>query len=215
MISIENFKVQFKEKTILKNINVHINKGEFVFLQGISGSGKTTLLKAINREFESFQGEIKVAGHSSVDIPKFELRRLVSTIYQSFELLPQKNAYENVALAGEILGRNSAQIKSDVNDLFRKLGLTGKEDLYPTQLSGGEQQRVAIARALLNRPKVLLADEPTGNLDQANSIEILKLLKSINETEGITMMVVTHSNELVATFPSRTIKIEDGGVSEQ
>jgi cell division transport system ATP-binding protein len=139
---------------------------------------------------------------------------MVGTIFQSFELLERKTAVENVALAGEVLGKNETEIKNEAMNLLYKVGLKGKEDRFPHQLSGGEQQRVAIARALLNRPLVLLADEPTGNLDPKNAVKIMELLQEINQKEGITMLIVTHSKDLVDSFSARTLHMVDGQVKD-
>jgi cell division transport system ATP-binding protein len=214
LIKIKNLNKAYNGNQVIKGGDLHIKPGEFVFLKGESGSGKSTLLKILYRDFEDFEGEIWIDNQSIKQMPRYLTRRIVGTIFQSFELLERKTALENVALAGEVLGKNEAEIKQEAIDLLGKVGLQGKEERFPHQLSGGEQQRVAIARALLNRPKVLLADEPTGNLDPQNALKIMELLQEINEKEGITMLIVTHSQEIVRAFPTRTLIMEDGKVRE-
>lgn len=214
IINIVNLFKAYNGNPVINGMNVSLKAGEFVFLQGASGSGKSTLLKLLYRELEEFDGEIFVEGKSLKQTPKYVTRRAVGTIFQSFELLDRKTVLENVALAGEVLGKNEREIKKQALHLLHQVGLKGKEERFPHQLSGGEQQRVAIARALLNRPKVLLADEPTGNLDPENAVKILELLKEINQNEGITMLIVTHSQELVRAFPARTLQMINGKVRQ-
>jgi cell division transport system ATP-binding protein len=214
MIKIENLTKSYNGSPVINALNLTIKSGEFVFFQGESGSGKSTLLKLLYRDLEEFEGHIFIEDKPISQMKKYETRRIVGTIFQSFELLERKTALENVVLAGEVLGKNEAQIKKEAHLLLNKVGLKGKEDRFPHQLSGGEQQRVAIARALLNRPKVLLADEPTGNLDPKNAVKIMELLKEINEKEGITMLIVTHSRELVHSFSARTLLMAEGKVRE-
>jgi cell division transport system ATP-binding protein len=214
MIIIENLNHSYNGMPVLKGVNLEIKKGELVFLQGSSGSGKSTLLKILNGYTENFEGEIFFEDVSIKNMKKFELRRLTGTIYQSFELLERKTALENVCLAGEVLGKRPSDIMKQANDLFEQVGLRGKEDRYPAQLSGGEQQRVAIARALLNKPKILLADEPTGNLDPENALMIMQLFSQINKKDGLTMLIVTHSRELVKAFSCRKLRMEEGDVRE-
>jgi cell division transport system ATP-binding protein len=214
MIKIENLSKAYNGNPVLKRLSLHVKPGEFVFLQGESGSGKSTLLKILYRDLNEFEGQILIEDTPIHIMPKYLTRRIVGTIFQSFELLERKTAMENVVLAGEVLGKNETDITKKAINLLDQVGLKGKEDRFPHQLSGGEQQRVAIARALLNQPKVLLADEPTGNLDPKNALKVMELLKHINEKEGITMLIVTHSQELVRAFPARTLLMEDGQVME-
>jgi cell division transport system ATP-binding protein len=214
MIKIEKLHKMYNETPVLKGLNLRIKPGEFVFLQGESGSGKSTLLKILYRDLEEFEGEILIQGKPINQMPKYMTRRVMGTIFQSFELLDRKTAFENVVLAGEVLGKNEAEIEKEATALLSQVGLKGKEDRFPHQLSGGEQQRVAIARALLNRPKVILADEPTGNLDPTNALKIMELLQEINQKEGITMLIVTHSQELVRAFSTRTLHMTDGQVRD-
>lgn len=214
MIRIENVSKDYKGIPVIQGADLHIKEGEFVFLQGESGSGKSTLLKILYRDVEDFQGQVLIGNEPIKQMPRYQTRRIVGTIFQSFELLERKTALENVALAGEVLGKNETDIMNESMNLLDQVGLKGKEERFPYQLSGGEQQRVAIARALLNRPKILLADEPTGNLDSGNGLKIMGLLKEVNEKERITMVVVTHSLELVRAFPARTFHMADGKVKE-
>jgi cell division transport system ATP-binding protein len=214
MIRVNHLTKSYNGNPVLKDLNLSIQPGEFVFLQGASGSGKSTLLKLLYRDIEHFEGEIFIQDQPLKQIPKYLARRLMGTIFQSFELLDRKTALENVALAGEVVGRNQKDISADAYSLLDKVGLKGKEDRYPHQLSGGEQQRVAIARALLNRPSILLADEPTGNLDPQNAMIIMELLFNICKKEKITMLVVTHSQELIQQFSARILFMEDGQVRD-
>ncbi|TDK55944.1 ABC transporter ATP-binding protein [Bacillus salipaludis] len=214
MIKIENLKQSYLGVPVIKGLNLEIQKGELVFLQGSSGSGKSTFLKILNGYTEDFGGEVWIENVSIRKMKKFELRRITGTVYQSFELLERKTAFENVCLAGEVLGKSQSEIMGRAKELFEQVGLRGKEERYPAQLSGGEQQRVAIARALLNKPKILLADEPTGNLDPENAFMIMQLFSQINQQHGLTMLIVTHSKELVKTFPGRKIRMEGGIIRE-
>ncbi|WLD94520.1 cell division ATP-binding protein FtsE [Alkalihalobacillus sp. AL-G] len=214
MIEIKKLSKVFQGNSVIQKLNLDINKGEFVFLQGESGSGKSTMLKILYRDLEDFKGDIFIDDQSIRTLPKYMIRRIIGVIFQSFELLDRKTVIENIALAGEVLGQNEEIIQAEAKKLIEKVGLKGKEKAYPNQLSGGEQQRVAIARALLNRPKILLADEPTGNLDSKTAIKIMKLLREINEHEGITVLAVTHSDELVRAFPARVLMMDDGKVKE-
>lgn len=183
----------------LNGVDLHINKGEFVFIVGDSGSGKSTMIKLLLRELTPTSGNINVMGYDLVKIkhrkiPKF--RRNLGIVFQDFRLLKDRNVYENVAFAQRIIQVSNKEIKRNVPSILATVGLAGKYKAKPKQLSGGEQQRVALARALVNRPTILLADEPTGNLDPKNSWEIMKLLEQINEN-GTTVLVVTHNREIV------------------
>ena len=196
----------------LNGINLHINKGEFVFVVGDSGSGKSTLIKLLLRELVTTSGRIFVNGTDVVrlkrrKIPKF--RRSLGVVFQDFRLLKDRNVYENVAFAQRIIQMPSREIRKNVPAMLSRVGLAGKYKAKPKQLSGGEQQRVALARALVNRPEILLADEPTGNLDPKNSWEIMNLLEKINN-DGTTVLVVTHNREIVNAMQKRVITMKKG-----
>lgn len=196
----------------LNGVSLHINKGEFVFIVGDSGSGKSTLIKLLLRELTPTSGNINVMGYDLVKIrhrkiPMF--RRNLGIVFQDFRLLKDRNVYENVAFAQRIIQVSNKEIKRNVPSILSTVGLAGKYKAKPRQLSGGEQQRVALARALINRPTILLADEPTGNLDPKNSWEIMKLLEQINEN-GTTVLVVTHNREIVNSMQKRVITMKKG-----
>ena len=196
----------------LNGINLHINKGEFVFVVGDSGSGKSTLIKLLLRELVPTSGRIFVNGTDVVrlkrrKIPKF--RRSLGVVFQDFRLLKDRNVYENVAFAQRIIQMPSREIRKNVPAMLSRVGLAGKYKAKPKQLSGGEQQRVALARALVNKPEILLADEPTGNLDPKNSWEIMNLLEKINK-DGTTVLVVTHNREIVNAMQKRVITMKKG-----
>ncbi len=196
----------------LNGVDLHINKGEFVFIVGDSGSGKSTMIKLLLRELVPTSGDISVMGYDLVrirhgKIPKF--RRNLGIVFQDFRLLKDRNVYENVAFAQRIIQVSNKEIKRNVPSILATVGLAGKYKAKPRQLSGGEQQRVAIARALVNRPTILLADEPTGNLDPKNSWEIMKLLEQINEN-GTTVLVVTHNREIVNAMQKRVVTMKKG-----
>ena len=198
----------------LKDVNLHINRGEFVFIVGDSGSGKSTLIKLLLRELTVTSGYINVMGYDLSKIrhrkiPKF--RRNLGVVFQDFRLLKDRNVYENVAFAQRIIQKSNKEIKRNVPSILSVVGLAGKYKAKPRQLSGGEQQRVALARALVNKPTVLLADEPTGNLDPKNSWEIMKLLEQINEN-GTTVIVVTHNREIVNAMQKRVVTLKKGVV---
>ncbi len=196
----------------LNGIDLHVKPGEFVFIVGDSGSGKSTMIKLLLRELVPTSGEISVLGYDLLKIrhrkiPKF--RRNLGIVFQDFRLLKDRNVYENVAFAQRIVQTPGKEIKRNVPSILATVGLAGKYKAKPRQLSGGEQQRVAIARALVNRPSLLLADEPTGNLDPKNSWEIMKLLEQINEN-GTTVLVVTHNREIVNAMQKRVVTMKKG-----
>lgn len=196
----------------LRNINITIEDGEFVFIVGRSGSGKSTLLKLLLKEAEPTSGKIIVNDMDLGRMPRRyvpKYRRKLGVVFQDFRLLKDRNVYENVAFAQRIIGASARGIRESVPAMLQMVGLSAKYKSYPQQLSGGEQQRVAIARALINSPEVLLADEPTGNLDSHNATEIMKLLEEINE-RGTTVIVVTHSHEIVDKMQKRVITMERG-----
>jgi len=203
-----------QEKAALDGVNLDIEKGEFVFLVGLSGSGKSTFLKLVLREERPSSGVIHVVGKdlntlSATKVP--ELRRQVGTVFQDFRLLPNKTVTENVAFTLHVLGYSNKQISREVPEVLELVGLEEKGDRKPSELSGGEQQRVAIARAYVSRPTILIADEPTGNLDPATSVGIMKLLDRINR-EGTTVVMATHDSGIVDQMRKRVIELEGGHV---
>lgn len=196
----------------LNDVSLEIEDGEFVFIVGNSGSGKSTLIKLLLKELELSEGKITINernlnGIRGKQIPKY--RRNVGVVFQDFRLLKDRNIYENVAFAQKVIGTPTRKIKSRVPLMLSMVGLAAKYKSFPKQLSGGEQQRVAIARALVNQPKILLADEPTGNLDNHNAWEIMKLLEEINQ-RGTTVVVVTHNMEIVNAMKKRVITMKKG-----
>ena len=198
----------------LNDVNLEIEEGEFVFVVGDSGSGKSTLIKLLLKELEPTEGTITINNKDlkkirRKQIPKF--RRNIGVVFQDFRLLKDRNVYDNVAFAQKVVGETNAHIKKRVPQMLSMVGLAAKYRSFPKQLSGGEQQRVAIARALVNEPKILMADEPTGNLDNNNAWEIMKLLEEINE-KGTTVVVVTHNLEIVKVMKKRVITIKKGVV---
>ena len=198
----------------LDNVSIDVEKGEFVFLVGASGSGKSTALRLVLRESRPTAGRVYVAGKeinrlASWKVPR--LRRQIGTVFQDFRLLPNKTVHENVAYALQVIGKPGHVIRQLVPETLEMVGLGGKEKRFPHQLSGGEQQRVAIARAVVNRPQILLCDEPTGNLDRAISLDIVRLLDRINRT-GTTIVMATHDHDIVNDLRRRVIQLDDGRV---
>ncbi len=196
----------------LNHINIHIEPGEFVFIVGESGSGKSTLIRLLMKELEPTEGEIIVNGQDlsalkRKKVPKF--RRKIGVVFQDFRLLKDRNVYENIAFAQRVVEKSTKQIRRKVPAMLSMVGLAEKYKSNPRQLSGGEQQRVALARALVNDPEILLADEPTGNLDPKNSWEIMRLLEEANQ-KGTTVVVVTHSHEIVDKMKKRVITLDKG-----
>ncbi|QYG92408.1 cell division ATP-binding protein FtsE [Iamia sp. SCSIO 61187] len=215
MIKLENVTKVYKGDVVaLKDGSFEIGKGEFVFLVGPSGSGKSTLLRLLNREEKPQAGHIFVAGKDIGDLSSWKipyLRRNIGSVYQDYKLLQNKNVYENVAFALEVIGRPRHVIKTQVPAILELVGLAKKQKNYPDELSGGEQQRVSIARAFVNRPLILLADEPTGNLDPATSVGIMRLLDRINRT-GTTVVMATHDRSIVDTMRRRVIELDRGTI---
>jgi cell division transport system ATP-binding protein len=196
----------------LEDVTCEIDKGEFVFLVGASGSGKSTLLRLVLREERATGGHVYVAGKDVARLSNWkvpQLRRQIGTVFQDFRLLPNKTVHENVAFALEVTGRPGHITAKVVPEVIELVGLAGKEDRYPGELSGGEQQRVAVARAFVNRPNILIADEPTGNLDPHTSVGIMKLLDRINRT-GTTVVMATHDADIVDQMRRRVIELENG-----
>ena len=213
MIDLENVtKAYSTGNHALNGVSLHIDKGEFVFIVGDSGSGKSTLIKLLLKELEPTSGTIMVNGINlnkmkQRAIPKY--RRKIGVVFQDFRLLKDRNVYENIAFAQRVVITPTKNIRKNVPAMLSLVGLAEKYKSYPKQLSGGEQQRVALARALVNKPNILLADEPTGNLDPKNSKEIMKLLETINE-RGTTVVVVTHNQEIVDQMKKRVIAMHRG-----
>ena len=198
----------------LRDINLQIKPGEFVSIIGQSGSGKTTLAKLLIAEEKPTKGKVEINGEDISDITTADipyLRRQIGTIFQDFKLLPKKTVYENISFALEVAGRPQHRIKKVVNEVMEIVGLTPKSEHYPYQLSGGQQQRVAIARSLVHGPKIIVADEPTGNLDTINTEEIISILKRINDF-GTTILLFTHNREIVNRLRRRVITIENGEI---
>ncbi len=214
LIKVEHaYKVYKNGTTAVADISVSIDKGEFVFVIGSTGSGKSTFIKMLYREEKPTKGKVIVGG---IDVAKlrnskvYKLRRKLGVVFQDFKLLPKLNVYENVSFALETLGLPTNEIRPKVLRAIEAVGLKEKTRNLPSQLSGGEQQRVAIARALANDPKLLICDEPTGNLDPETSKEIMDILENINQTMGTTIIMATHDKELVNRMKKRVLVIEDG-----
>lgn len=213
-----NFVNVFKEYNngvkALNNINIHIDKGEFIFLVGASGAGKSTLIKLLLKEEQPTRGRI-ILDNKDITVVKNRripfIRRKIGFVFQDFRLLPKKTVYENVAFALEIIGTTSKEIRRHVPMALSMVGLSDKASSYPDQLSGGEKQRVSIARAIVNNPSVLIADEPTGNLDPDTAWEIMKLIKHINR-RGTTVLMATHAKDIVDIMKRRVIALEEGEV---
>ena len=198
----------------LKGVSMQIDDGDFVFLVGPSGSGKSTIIKLITAEIAPTKGKLMVNGYNLNDISEKQiplLRRTIGVVFQYFRLIEKKTVFENIEVAMRAVGATTSEIRRRIPYVLGLVGLTGKSRQLPTQLSGGEQQRVAIARALANNPSVIIADEPTGNLDPARSLEIMSLLEKINDM-GTTILVVTHERELVNRFGKRVVAIESGRI---
>src|SRR6059058_3697205 len=198
----------------IDRVSMRIGRGEFVFLVGPTGCGKSTCIRLLMKEIEAQDGEILISGHELGSMPRKKvprLRRNIGVVFQDFKLLPNRTVYDNVAYSLQVIGESRANIRRKVPDILRVVGLSTKLHNYPDQLSGGEQQRVSIARAFVNHPPLLLADEPTGNLDPDTSLGIMQLLYRINRT-GTTVVVATHDHELVERMRRRVISLEDGRV---
>lgn len=216
MIRFESVTKKYKgqKQAALNDVSVAIDAGEFVFLVGASGSGKSTFLRLILREEKPSSGHVWVSGQDVTDLPRRrvpELRRQIGVVFQDFRLLPSKTVYENVAFAPQVLGRPKAYVQAAVPEVLELVGLEGLASRRPDQLSGGEQQRVAIARAFVNRPGILIADEPTGNLDPATSVGIMRLLDRINRM-GTTVLMATHDAAIVDQMRKRVVEIDQGVV---
>lgn len=213
MIRFENVSKIYKgDKKALDDISIDIKKGEFVFLVGSSGAGKSTFIKLLLKEEEPTSGNITINEMETTNISKRKipkLRRSMGVVFQDFRLLPNKTVYENIAFAMEITGNKAKDIRRKVPSILSMVGLSDKAKSYPSELSGGEQQRVGIARAIINNPSLLIADEPTGNLDPTNSTDIMNLLKDINN-RGTTVLVATHAKDQVDKMLQRVIALDKG-----
>ena len=216
MISIQNASKTYKNGThALSNISLEIKEGEFVYIVGPTGSGKSTLIKLLDGEEVPDSGLVMVAGtnvgklrHSKVPL----YRRNIGVGFQNYRLLPRKTAFENVAYAMEVVDTPKDQLRKRVREVLKLVDVADKSNSFPDQLSGGQQQRVAIARAIANKPKILIADEPTGNLDPKKSDEIIRLLEKINKEEGTTILIVTHDSTTVKHHPKRMIALDSGHI---
>ena len=215
MIKFESVTKAYRSDSVaLRDANVDIAKGEFVFLVGPSGSGKSTFMRLVNKSERPEEGRIFVAGKDIGELPGYKvpyLRRNIGAVFQDFKLLPNKTVSENVAFALEAIGRPRHVVRTQVPAILDLVGLSRKSENFPHELSGGEQQRVSIARAFVNRPLILLADEPTGNLDPATSVGIMKLLDRINRT-GTTVVMATHDRGIVDTMRRRVIELDQGRI---
>ena len=216
MIRFENVTKTYgrSSEPALSEITLEVERGEFVFVVGQSGSGKSTLLRLIMCEEAASSGEVLVAGRELSRLPRRKvpaLRREIGCVFQDFRLLPSKDVFQNVAFALQVLGKSRQTIRAVVPETLEMVGLSGKERRLPHQLSGGEQQRVAIARAVVNKPPILLADEPTGNLDPTTSLEIVRLLDRINRS-GTTIVMATHDNGIVDQLRKRVVELDDGSL---
>jgi cell division transport system ATP-binding protein len=215
VIRLQNVSKVYEGGTVAAHdVSLEIQKGEFVFLVGPSGSGKSTLIRLMLRQEPVTRGIIWVAGKDITQLPAWKvpfLRRSIGTVFQDFKLLPNKTVYENVAFALEVIGRPRSVIRPQVEQVLELVGLADKTERLPRQLSGGEQQRVSVARAFVNRPPILLADEPTGNLDPATSVDIMRLLDRINRT-GTTIVMATHDHAIVDAMQRRVVAIDEGKV---
>ena len=214
MLTFENISKKYVNKIALEDISFHIDEGEFVFLVGHSGAGKSTIIKLLIKEENATEGNIYFAGY---DIEKLNskalplLRRQIGVVFQDFKLLPRKTAFENVAFSMEVADFSNREIKKNTDYILDLVGLSSKSKLFPYQLSGGEKQRVAIARAMVNNPHILVADEPTGNLDPAASWDIIQLLNKINNW-GTTVLMATHASEVVNSLQKRVIAVDQGRI---
>ena len=215
MIKFNNVSLKYDKDTYaIRDLSLKIDEGEFVFIVGKTGAGKSTLFKLLTRELKPSSGSIKVFRDnieyiSNRDIPYY--RRKLGVVFQDFKLLEDRNVYENIAFAQEVIGVNSFKIKKHVIKILNLVGLRNKANKMPNELSGGEKQKVAIARAIINKPKILLADEPTGNLDEVSTNEIMNLLNTINQN-GTTVVIITHDMHLVERMNKRVVRLDEGNL---
>lgn len=216
VIELNNITVAFNGAPVLENIDFTLDVGEFCYVIGKTGAGKSSFLKLLYRDVMPMKGVIRVAGYDVSSLPDHDvpfLRRRLGVVFQDFQLLKDRNVYENVAFALRVTGQKKRHIKKRVLELLGLVGLSHKRKAMPDDLSGGEKQRVVIARALANEPRILLADEPTGNLDPDVSASIMELLKKINN-RGMSVLMVTHDYEIVRRFPFRTVQIKEGSLED-
>lgn len=216
VIEFSNVSVSYNHHPVLQNINFSLENGEFVYLIGQTGAGKSSFLRLIYRDLLPDTGSVRVADMDVTSIPDKKvpyLRRRLGIVFQDFQLLPDRTVYENVAFSMQVTGEKKSYIKQRVVEVLGMVGLSHKRKNMPDDLSGGEKQRVVIARALANEPRILLADEPTGNLDPGASAEIMDLLKQINN-RGMAVLMVTHDYDTVKQYPYRTLKLADGQIKE-
>ena len=218
MVEMKDVTMIYESTTIteaLDHVNLTINEGEFVFLVGPSGSGKTTITKLLTGEIQPTEGTIIVNGFDMGQIKKNKIpkmRRTIGVVFQDFRLIPKMNVFDNVAFAMRVVGASEKMIQQRVPEVLELVGLDGDEKRFPDEMSGGEQQRIGIARALVNNPRMIIADEPTGNLDPVRSLELMLILEKINDNMGTTILVVTHEKELVNAFSKRVIAIDNGRI---
>ncbi len=216
VIEFRNVSVRFENRLVLNDVNFKLHNGEFIYLIGSTGAGKSSFLKSIYRDVIPQVGEIYVDNELITTLPDRKvpyLRRKLGIVFQDFQLLPDRNVYDNVAFALQVTGHRTSDIKMRVAEVLNLVGLGNKRNQMPNELSGGEQQRVVIARALANEPRILLADEPTGNLDPEASAAIMDVLKIINN-RGMAVLMVTHNYDLVRQYPFRTVKLDQGTLIE-
>jgi len=217
MIEFYNVSLSINQKQIISNLTFRIQKGEFVYLTGPSGSGKSTILRLIYMDALPQRGSVIVDKYSSSKIRKKDipfLRRQLGVVFQDFKYLNDRNVFDNIAFALQVTGSKSSDTKRKVLRVMTDVNLGQKRDKYPQELSGGEQQRVIIARAIVNNPQIVLADEPTGNLDWENTVELMKILEKINR-QGTAVFMATHNEEIIRTFPHRVLKIKNGQLAEE
>ena len=216
VIALNNVTVSYEHRVVLDDITFHLQNGEFVYLIGPTGAGKSSFLRLIYRDLIPDTGSVQVADMEVGALAKKNvplLRRRLGIVFQDFQLLPDRNIYDNVAFAMKVTGEKKGYIKQRVLEVLTMVGLSHRRNNMPDDLSGGEQQRVVIARALANEPRILLADEPTGNLDPEASADIMKLLQKINN-RGMAVLMVTHDYDTVRDFPRRTLRLQDGNIFE-
>lgn len=216
VIAFDNVTVSYNHRVVLDGIDFRLGNGEFVYLIGQTGAGKSSFLRLIYRDLLPDEGTVQVAGMDVSSLPDKEvpmLRRRLGIVFQDFQLLPDRTVYENVAFALQVTGEKKSYIKQRALEVLGMVGLSHKRKSMPEDLSGGEQQRVVIARALANEPRIMLADEPTGNLDPGASAEIMELLKQINN-RGMAVLMVTHDYDTVKQYPFKTLKLDSGKIKE-